>query len=166
MRELHLIRHAKSSWDDPRLPDYGRPLNARGVRDASQMANLLAATFTSPPMLVSSPAKRAWQTAVAFARALGVPDRMICREPAIYEADAQKLLDVISGSNDDITQVLLFGHNPGISEVAHQLAQCPFGSLPTCGVASLALDISHWRDVRPECARLLTYRYPKQYRQT
>lgn len=166
MRELHLIRHAKSSWDDPRLPDYGRPLNARGVRDASNMASRFAATFTPPAMLLSSPAKRAWQTAVIFARALRISDQLISREPAIYEASAGGLLDVICDLNDDVRLVLLFGHNPGISELAHQLAECPFRTLPTCGIASLALDVSRWRDVSPGHGRFLAYRYPKQHQQT
>lgn len=166
MRELHLIRHAKSSWDDPRLPDYGRPLNSRGVNDASKMATVFAAALTSPAMLITSPAKRAWQTAITFARALHVPDRLIYREPAIYEASVQELFEVISGLNDDVMLVLLFGHNPGLSELANRLAKCPFSTLPTCGIASVALDISHWRDIRPGSGRLLAYRYPKQYRQT
>ena len=163
MRELLLIRHAKSSWDDPRLPDLGRPLNARGIRDASNMARMVSTTHVSPAMLISSPAKRAWQTSVIFARALRIPDQLICREPAIYEASAQQLLDVVSCLNDDANLVLLFGHNPGISELAHQLAECSFGTLPTCGMASLALDVSHWRDAKSGCAQLMSYHYPKQH---
>jgi phosphohistidine phosphatase len=162
MRRLTLIRHAKSSWDDPALPDFERPLNARGKRDAPAMAKRLAAELERPLELVSSPAHRAAATAQVFAAALGATLEDIRYEPRLYEASAERLLEIVRGFDDADLHVLVFGHNPGLSELARTLADCPFEEMPTCAAATLSLAVRRWQDVRAGCGRLERYRYPKQ----
>lgn len=161
MRLLTLIRHAKSSWDYPDLTDFERPLNDRGRRDAPRMAQRLARNCKPPLLLLSSPATRAVTTARLFAETLGVDFDSLLIEPRIYEASRKTLLEVIGDLPDRSTQVLLFGHNPGLSELAHTLANCPFDEIPTCAVVQLQLDLGSWAKVGPGCGRLLHYWFPK-----
>jgi len=162
MRQLHLIRHAKSSWNDAGQRDFDRPLNARGLRDAPVMAARLAAALPPARRLVSSPARRAWQTAILFAESLGVAQDAIRSRPEIYEASAGTLLALLNALADADDCVLLFGHNPGVSALARLLTPCPFIEMPTAGIASLAFDAPRWGDVVPGAGRLLAYRYPRQ----
>ena len=162
MRRLTLIRHAKSSWDDPALPDFERPLNARGERDAPEMARRLAAQLERPLKLISSPAVRARATAEAFAAALGLKPGVIAFEPRLYETRADLLLRLVRALDDADAHVVLVGHNPALSELARTLADCPFDELPTCAVATLRFDVPRWREVKPGRGTLERYRYPKE----
>lgn len=161
MLRLTLVRHAKSSWDDPGLADFDRPLNARGLRDAPAMAARVAALPKPPAQLVSSPALRAISTAQVFAAALGLPPERIERQPRIYEASRATLVEVVRGLDPGARHVMLFGHNPGFSELANWLATCPFDQMPTCAVAGFELGVGSWREVDGGCARLQRYLYPK-----
>lgn len=162
MRRLILVRHAKSSWDYAELSDFERPLNTRGRRDAPAMAKRLAAALQPPVKLVSSPALRAITTAHIFAEAYGIPHLAIRVEPGIYEASHGTLLGLVQQLDDADQQVLLFGHNPGLSELALMLARCTFADLPTCAVATLRFDAASWREVRRGGGVLERYDYPKK----
>ncbi len=162
MRRLTLIRHAKSSWDYAELSDFERPLNARGRRDAASMAQRLAPELERPLRLISSPALRAITTAHVFAAALGLPNIHIRLEPRIYEATRTALLGLVRECDDADRHILLFGHNPGFSELAQLLAPAPFGEMPTCAVATLAFDVPHWRELRHGGGVLQRYEYPKK----
>lgn len=164
MRELHLIRHAKSSWIDASQRDFDRPLNTRGCSDAPRMAQILAHTVSSPVRLISSPAKRAWQTAVIFAQAFNLREADIDSQPPIYEAGTGTLLALVNALRDIDSRVLIIGHNPGISALAGLLASVSVTEMPTCSIVSLAFDCPHWQNLRPGDGRLLAYRYPKQGR--
>ncbi|RMD75414.1 MAG: hypothetical protein D6818_01735, partial [Bacteroidetes bacterium] len=112
MKHLYLIRHAKSSWDYPELRDIERSLNKRGRRDAPFMASLLHGKGVRPDLLLSSPATRAYSTAVYFAEALGYPVEQIRVEPVIYHGGEDDILALVRGLDDQLGTVLLFGHNP------------------------------------------------------
>lgn len=161
MRLLTLIRHAKSSWDYPELGDFERPLNARGRRDAPEMARRLVTELESPLTLVTSPALRAITTAHAFADALGQRHETLRIEPRIYEASLGTLLDIVNRLDDGIVHAVLFGHNPGFSELAHLFADPPFGEMPTCGALTLRFEVERWREAAPRSAQMLRYRCPK-----
>jgi phosphohistidine phosphatase len=162
MRKLTLVRHAKSSWDSAALNDFERPLNERGRRDAPLMAERARHLLGRPDALVSSPALRALATAQLFAEALGFAREEIMLQPAIYEATRQTLLKIVQGLPERDAAVMLFGHNPGFSELAHALAECPFEDLPTCALVQIELPVKHWREVKPGTGRVLQYSFPKQ----
>ena len=162
MLEIHLIRHAKSSWKDADTPDFDRPLSPRGVRDAQRMAHLLAGSVDRPIYLISSPARRTRPTAIAFAREFQVPDSFIDFRPSIYEATADRLFSLLKEFSDDKARVLLVGHNPGISELARLLTRSPLTELPTCGIATISLPCKRWRDVRSGSGKLTACRLPSQ----
>lgn len=162
MHLLTLVRHAKSSWDDPEMSDFDRPLNARGERVAPEMAQRMAGVLESPLQLISSPALRAISTARIFARALGIPEKKIRLEPSIYDATTGTLLDIVQSLDESITHAVLFGHNPGFSDLAQLLSQAMPREMPTCSLVTLSINAAHWRDVAPDGARLLRFHYPKE----
>ena len=157
---LTLIRHAKSSWDHPELSDFERPLNERGRRDAPRMAARLARDLPAPDLLLSSPATRALTTARSFAEALEVEFARIRIESRIYEASRKTLLELATTLPDTAGHVLVFGHNPGLSELAHTLADCPFDEMPTCAIVHLRIEGKYWKSLAGK-GKLLAYLYPK-----
>jgi phosphohistidine phosphatase len=162
IRRLTLIRHAKSSWDYAELSDFERPLNARGRRDAPGMARRLAGELERPLQLVSSPALRAITTAHAFAGALGLANAAIRIEPRIYEATRGTLFSIVQELDDADSHVLLFGHNPGFTELAQLLAPCSFSEMPTCAATTIGFELKHWRELQPHSGSLLRYECPKK----
>lgn len=160
MRQLHLVRHAKSSWDEATLADFDRPLNTRGRRDAPRMAERLARRQIEAPYLLTSPALRALQTARFFAAALGVGEDRIASRPEIYAASPGTLMALINHLSCDAAHVVLVGHNPGISALARLLAPCPFIEMPTCAIVSLGFD-HDWQQIKSGDGRLLSYLTPR-----
>lgn len=161
MLRLTLVRHAKSSWESPGQIDFERPLNDRGRRDAPVMAARVRDVGLLPDRLLSSPALRAISTARAFAEVLGLARQDIQLDSNIYDASVGALFDVVRGAGGTAAHLMMFGHNPGFSEFAHQLADCPFEEMPTCAVAVLDLDARRWSAVAPRSGRLARYLYPK-----
>jgi phosphohistidine phosphatase len=162
MRLLTLVRHAKSSWDNPSQSDFDRPLNARGERVAPEMAQRMAETLEPPLLLISSPALRARSTAEIFARALGIRAEDIRLDSRIYDATPGTLLDVLHGLEDTVSHAVLFGHNPGLSDLLRLLTQSATRDLPTCAVATVNLDGKRWSDIEPGDGRLQRFHYPKE----
>ncbi len=160
MRTLLLTRHAKSSWDDPLQGDFDRPLNARGERDAPRMAVRFAERGLRVDLLVSSTACRAWQTACAFAAALGRTEGAILPAPSAYHASEASLLDIVHELPAAAQTVMLFGHNPGISGFAHDLCGTS-GELATCHTVCIRLDVEAWTDVGRGRGHLLWEDHPK-----
>ena len=146
VKNLLLIRHAKSSWNDTTLSDRDRPLNKRGKRDAPAMGMLLKNAQLSPDLMLSSPATRAHKTARKIAKAVGYdPDRIVIREE-IYLQGVSGLLDVLGGLDDTNQRIYLVGHNPELTELANQLTGAEIEYIPTCGIVSVEFDVDSWRD--------------------
>lgn len=162
MKYLTLIRHAKSSRDDPRQPDEFRPLDERGRRDAPAMGRYLDTTFRfSPDVMVSSPATRAITTARAIAEAIGYSEWQIQQEGRIYEAPVSSLAEVIHDQPDEHQHVCLVGHNPGMENLANWLCGMRVvEDVVTCAVIMLELDIPSWTKADMGRAKLREYIYP------
>lgn len=116
MRQLLLLRHAKSSRDDPKLPDHARPLNARGRRAAAAMRAAMHGLGLAPDLVLVSPARRTLQTMEAMEPWDDTP--LIEPMEALYLAPAPQLLGVLRGVADTTRSVLLIGHNPGLHDLA------------------------------------------------
>ncbi len=162
MRTLFLIRHAKSSWDNPGLRDFNRPLNERGLHDAPLMAQMLVKRGIRPDLIVSSPAKRALGTAVFFARAFGMEETGIVQEEDIYEATPTDILRIISRLPDDARTVMLFGHNPTFTEVANRFSADFVDNIPTCGIVQIESDAESWKSLYEENASVRACFFPKE----
>ena len=141
-----LIRHAKSSWDDAALPDKDRPLNDRGRRDAPKMGKRLAKRDVKPDLILSSPAVRALRTAEIIAKKLDYRRKKIVVNERLYAVEADDLLDVIHQLGDKVERVMLFGHNPELTELAHRLSG-EITRMPTCAVAEFTFDAKSWSKI-------------------
>ena len=162
MRNLFLVRHAKSSWDNPALRDHDRPLNKRGLHDAPRMAKLLKKLGVQPDLLVSSTANRAFTTARFIAEGLGYPEDAIIRKSEIYEAYPSMILRVISSLPDDKHTVFLFGHNPTFTDVANNFTDNYIDNVPTCGVVHIESSASSWALFDDDNARVKACYFPKE----
>ena len=163
MKTLTLVRHAKSSWKDRGLSDRERPLNKRGEHDAPLMGQFVAEAGARPSQIISSPAVRAWTTARIFARELGYPVEFLQREDGLYLASLDSLLDVIATQDAGFNNLMLFAHNPGLTDFANYLVPGLTNNLPTSGVVSVDLDSDDWMLYDRPKTELVFYDYPKKH---
>lgn len=161
MKTLFLVRHAKSSRDDPTLSDRERPLNKRGMRDASRVGEQLAQRGKKPDLILSSPARRAMTTAEIVARKLDYRRKDIGVEDRLYVATPDDLLAVVHELDDKSKRVMLFGHNPELTELAHRLS-AKITDMATCAVAEFAFDIKSWSKVGAQKPASATLHNPKE----
>ena len=159
MKTLFLLRHAKSSRDEPDLPDMARPLNARGRRDAPRMGRFIAERQCLPDAIVSSPAVRARSTGLLAAEAAHFvgPIRF---DPRIYEASVEVLVEIVRGLPDGESRVLLVGHNPGLESLIERFSAHP-EHFPTAALAEVSIDVGSWRDTTTSKGRLIALWRPK-----
>jgi len=147
------VRHAKALPPDSQTEDIDRPLSDKGRGDAAAMAAWLAKTGAAPDVIVSSPAKRAFRTAQAFAEAFNA--KAITVDQRVYEASPSELLDLMRGMQDKFATCVLVGHNPGLSELLALLSLAPTGELATCAVACVDFDEARsWISIKPNSGRL------------
>lgn len=163
MRTLYLTRHAKSSWNDPHTDDFDRILNERGLRDAPFMATAFAKRGEPVDRIISSPAARAITTAKAFAAALRIPEDRIIQKKEIYLAPVELLVRMVNFLPDDVHRVMLFGHNPGFSDLAQYLGGGDIGEMPTCATVRFDLDVDSWSETSIGVGSLTWYDHPKQH---
>jgi len=163
MKELFIIRHAKSSWENSSLRDFDRPLNKRGKRDAPRMAKVLSDMEYNPDLIISSPANRAITTAKTIAKGIDFPQERIQERMEIYGASVSGMLDLINKIDDKHNRVYLFGHNPTFTMLAEFLSGEYFGNLPTCGIIGLGFDFDSWKMISAETGDNFYYGYPKKY---
>ena len=162
MKKLTLIRHAKSDWHSPVNSDFDRPLNGRGQKAAPLIGQRMAERGCVPDLLISSPAKRARQTAKKISEQIDYPETEIIFREEIYEAGLNTLIDLINQLDDSNAEVILIGHNPGFSDLGQWLSTEAPDWLPTCGLLELEVPISDWAKITEDCATLLLYDYPKK----
>jgi phosphohistidine phosphatase len=166
MRRLHLLRHAKSSWDDPTLSDRDRPLAPRGQRAVVRIANWARKHDVRPQLVLSSDARRARETLEGALPGLGAPDVQI--EEGLYAASAEALLERLRSLPDDVDEAMLVGHNPGLAGVLLLLAEPgelrerAQAKVPTGALATLEAELVTWSELEPGCARLVAYVIPRE----
>jgi phosphohistidine phosphatase len=166
-KRLFVLRHAKSSWDDPGLDDHERPLAPRGRRAVTVLGEHLRKTGIRPALVLCSSSRRTRETLDGVA-----PGGETLIEPGLYAASAQDLLDRLRRVPDDVESVMVIGHNPALQIVVLRLAvdgaPVPDGSdlaairrkFPTGALATLTFDCG-WSELAPGCAQLAGYVRPK-----
>jgi phosphohistidine phosphatase len=147
MKTLLVLRHAKSSWNDPALDDHERPLNKRGRRDAPRMGELVREYGLIPDIVISSDAVRARLTAVAVAEAARYAGAIVL-DPHLYMASPADILSLLRTVREKAETVMIVGHNPGLEELVAQLTG-ERQDLPTAALAQIVLPIDQWRDLKP-----------------
>jgi phosphohistidine phosphatase len=161
MKTIYLIRHAKSSWNEPDISDFERPLNERGRRDAPRMAEKLRHRGAALDHILSSTSKRALSTAEAFAREFDISIKKIRRLDELYLAPPDRYLTAIESLDDRFAQVAIVGHNEGITDFANALGVARIDNMPTCSVFAISVDVQRWRDFRSAPKEFLFFLYPK-----
>lgn len=152
MKILLLLRHAKSSWENSDLADFDRPLNSRGLEAAPLAGNFIYDSKLQTDLILSSPAKRAKQTAVLVKETGQIPAK-IRYDEKIYEASPPALLQILSEQEDKNEKVLLVGHNPGLEELIKTLTGESV-IMETAALAKIILQIEKWKDISANCGQL------------
>ncbi len=155
------MRHAKSSWKDPGLKDFDRPLKKRGRENAPVMARRLTRRHSLPQLILSSPAVRARQTSERVIPELGGSVQSVIYEPLLYQRDVDTLLNVIRKIDDRFSDVLLIGHNPELTALANFLASQEINEIVTCGLVSLRLPVESWQHIQAHSGTVLFEDSPK-----
>ncbi|MEL6950164.1 MAG: histidine phosphatase family protein [Pseudomonadota bacterium] len=158
---LTLMRHAKSSWDDASLSDHDRPLNARGERDAPEMGQRLKSRGIRPSLILASTARRTTETARAVARAVGFPLEFIHRERGLYLASPDEIMATVCDQDPTFRNIIVIGHNPGMSYLANALSDDLPGDMPTAAMITLEADVDDWQGFAYAARCVVGYDYPK-----
>ena len=161
MKTLLLIRHAKSSWDDITMPDFERPLNERGKKDAPEMATRIRQKPVEIDLFVSSPAKRAKRTARYFAEEFKTDKDEIMYVEELYGAGPAVFEKTVTSLPDKHNTVAIFSHNPGITEFANSLSIVRVDDMPTCAVFGVSAEVDSWKDFMKADKKFLFFDYPK-----
>jgi len=161
MKQLILIRHAKSSWDDLSARDFDRDLSERGRCDAPNMGRRLADRGLVPDGFVISSSQRTRSTAYLMAEQFDFPTEEIELKNELYLASPSTMLKLIRRTPDHVQRLALLAHNPGITELANQLARTCIDNIPTCGVVTLEMSVESWSEAGSR-TQLLDFDYPKR----
>ena len=170
MRNLLLLRHAKSSWDDSALDDFERPLSQRGRETAPLMANYMASHNLQPDYVLCSSAVRTQQTLSLVLPAFGPRPPAVVYDDALYLASATALLTRLRRVQPKWRRVLIVGHNPGLHDLAlHMISRrdddlhaALASKFATAALAVQAFDVAAWHDVAPHSGELTHFMTPSR----
>ncbi len=158
MKTLYLLRHAEASWKDKGLQDFDRPLNASGREAAPLVGRLIRERKLPVDLIISSPAARARETAALVRESAGLSAELLYDE-RIYDADAPRLLEVVTQAAESADALLLVGHNPGMEELLAFLTG-QRRQMATAALACVALDAEKW--IKARAGRLEWLVRPKE----
>lgn len=147
MKTLFVVRHAKSSWDDPTLSDHERPLNKTGIRKTKIIVEYLKRNRIKPELLKSSSANRALSTAQLIAKELDYPIEEIEVEENLYHASSDEVFSELFILPNSINSVMIFGHNPTFTYFVNEFVNPKMDNLPTSGVVSISFDTDEWEKI-------------------
>ncbi|MGB7841322.1 MAG: histidine phosphatase family protein [Salinimicrobium sp.] len=161
MKKLILVRHGKSSWEE-NLPDEDRPLAKRAYADAELVLKAFRNHVPESLHMWSSPANRALSTARIFQNNLRIPDERFKIKEDLYTFNVNHLLKVIFGCNDSVENLMVFGHNPALTQLVNTLGDHPFDNVPTTGLNVLEFESDSWRTIKN--GKNTLYLFPKHLR--
>lgn len=161
MKQLYMVRHAKSSWKHD-VPDHERPLKERGHNDASLVALKIASEISAPQKIISSDANRARTTAEYFRDAFGMIIEQLELNHTLYDFSGQDVMSVIKNLDDGLDTVMIVGHNHAFTSVANMLGNEYIENLPTSGFVQITFPVNSWKDITTgETSRTLFPRHLK-----
>ena len=168
MKTIYLLRHAKSSWDQPGLPDHERPLAPRGEKAAPVMGRHLGDAGLVPERVLCSTARRARQTWEAVAPYLSPAPEVTYRRD-IYDAEGHHLLEILRELPAETGSTMLVGHNPAMADLAEMLVdggdaaarERMAAKYPTAALAEIAAEVPRWVDLAQGAGRLVRFDRPK-----
>jgi phosphohistidine phosphatase len=160
MKTLLLLRHAKSSWDEPSLSDFDRPLAPRGKRDAPRIGKALSERGPLPDLAISSPAARTRATIKAVMASARLEAELQVEE-SVYGASSAELIRLIRQLPGEKECVMIVGHNPGLEDLVERLTRKP-ERMPTAALACIEFQIAGWEGVDDGAGKLVWLLTPKQ----
>ena len=162
MKNLFLLRHAKSSWDNAVLADFDRPLSKRGISNAIQLSEYIQKHSISFDLVLSSPSERTQSTLDLVLSSLDPIPTATLKE-SIYHASASCLSQLIKEQDDEIKNLLVVGHNPGLHILTETLTHESIVKFPTCAFAKIT-NFNHWKDIDAAILNLESLITPKELR--
>ena len=148
MKHIIFVRHARAEEDSGSFPDFERSLTSNGKVTSEKMANRFSEKEKGPMVFITSPAFRAYETALVFARVLKYkPENVILKNALYTDPNLNALGDILSEVDDAIDTVVLFGHNPSFTELADRLTKNGCDFLPKAGIVSLAFRTDTWNGI-------------------
>ena len=162
-KKICLVRHAKSSWKHVHLADFDRPLNKRGLRDAPYMGKLMKKQGIKPDLISTSPALRAYETAKKIAAETGIAKNEIRKIDRLYAASTREIFGIINELSDEYNFVMIFAHNPGLTNFSNQISDKHIDNIPTSAYVMMEIDAETWMSVDEASAKIISFEYPKKY---
>jgi phosphohistidine phosphatase len=161
MKTLYLVRHAKSSREDPGCADEQRPLLDKGVKKTGRIVKFLRDKNILPDLIISSHAVRALETAKIIASGLDYPGKKIAVNRKIYDGYYDRILDIIYETPNDINSLMIVGHNPTISNLANLFLHPGIEDMPTSAVVSITFDTNQWEKIPSVDSKMDFFVFPK-----
>ena len=144
MKQVYIVRHAKSSWDNFELSDHDRPLMPAGIRKTEKIITFLNSKKVAPELIISSSAVRAYETAKLIAEGIGYNADKIIKSKAIYHAGEDEIYDELFSVDNHINSVMIVGHNPTLTNFVNNFVRTEIDNLPTTGVLSVEFKTNSW----------------------
>ncbi|MEQ8240323.1 MAG: histidine phosphatase family protein [Cyclobacteriaceae bacterium] len=163
MKTLYIIRHAKSSWSFD-LDDHDRPLGFRGRKDVMTMGKYLSHNTSIPDIIISSTASRALNTALFIADDWGYPESEIQVDKNLYHASAPQIISILKNQQEDC--VAIFGHNPGLTELANRFVKDYISNVPTGACLGIEFNMDNWSEIENAGAQQIFFHTPKSIKMT
>ena len=162
MKNLYLIRHAKSDWSDENKSDFERGLNKRGKKAIITIGNALLKKKVMPDLIIASSAERTRLTAQGLANEIEYKGKIKYLDE-LYMAEPLDVISTIKKIKDKYDNVFIIGHNPETTELTDLMLDEYIDNVPTLGIVAFKLPIEHWNRFKPEKAKLNFFIYPKMY---
>lgn len=158
MKRLFIVRHGKSSWEH-NVQDHQRPLKKRASKDAWLVISALKNSFGKPDKIWSSYATRALESAKIFKEKLEVETEDFLIRKDLYTFNAGELHDIINSCDNPVNELMIFGHNPAVTEVVNSLGDIYFENIPTTGLTVIEFDAKDWKQLGS--GKTILYLFPK-----
>ncbi len=158
---LYLFRHAKSAHDDPKLPDFDRPLAGKGRKEAKEMGNYFREKNIRPDLVIASPSKRTRETWAIVCSITGYDTATVRWDSTLYRCSFEAVLDAIKSVPGERQSVLVLGHNPSITTVSNLLQpEKEFAEVLTCGLVAIDFSINSWSEISNKKGKLAFHKFP------
>lgn len=164
VKTLHLVRHAKSSWEEIGLEDQRRKLSPRGIADTKIMAQPIASAGCPFEHVYCSTARRAHDTMTLLAKHLDLTTTGWLGDSRLYTFDVEDLLAWTKQLEPKIDEVLIVAHNPALTDLVNLLGDRQFDNVPTCAYVQLKTSLSTWTGLESGCARTTVFLKPKHFK--
>jgi phosphohistidine phosphatase len=162
IKKLFVVRHGKSSWEQPGVEDIDRPLKERGIKNSYEIAELITKKYPHPDCLITSPASRALNTAIIFSRILNTPPDQLIVKDSLYLAEVEEIEEILFEQNNKWNSIMIFGHNPGFTDFVNKYSNLRLQNLPTAGLVYMQFKADKWREIAKNNLLDCSTEFPKE----